>query len=154
MSNKLVSNLIKGFSWLLMGISAILIIYIYCDPLLSDTSLPVIERAPRSEFGLIWAYVLVAISVFVAILFPIIEFIKNPKGGIKILLILVLMAIVLFISYSLADPTPIEGTAINEDFTNPSVLVLTDTGLFTTYTLVGVSILAVLVSSFKGLFSK
>lgn len=154
MSNKLVFNLIKGFSWLLLGVSAILIVYIFLDPLLSDTSLPVIERAPRSELGIYWTYILTALALFLAVIFPIIDLIKNPKSGIKVLSILVLMALVFFVAYSLADPTPLQGTAVNENFSNPTVLVLTDTGLFATYFLVAVSIIAVLFASIKGFFSK
>lgn len=154
MSNKLTYQLIKTLLWVLLGVSAALIIYIYLDPLLSDTSLPVIERAPRSELGIYWAYILVAIAIFVAVLFPIIDVIKNPKSGLKIMSIILLMAIILVVSYFLADATPLEGTAANPDFKNPTVLKLTDTGLYATYFLVLVSILTVIVASIRGLFSK
>lgn len=154
MSSKLVSTLIKAFSWLLLGISAVLIVYIFLDPLLSDNSLPVIERAPRSELGIYWAYILTAIACLLAFIFPVIELIKNPKGGLKVLAIIALMAIVILVSYSMADPTHIQGTANNEDFSNESILLLTDTGLFATYALIGISVLAVLFASLKGVFSK
>ena len=154
MSKKVVDIIIKSFSWLLLGLSALLMIYIFMDPLLSDTSLPVMERAPRSELGIFWAYILTAIACLAAVIFPIIEFIKNPKGGLKVLAIIVAMAIIILVSYLLADPTPLQGTANNPDFSNTSVLLMTDTGLYSTYVLVAISLLAVLFSSLKGVFSK
>lgn len=156
MSNKLVTNLIKGFSWLLLGVSAVLLIFVFTDPLLNDDALPLLERAPRSEILMIWAYILFALACFFAILFPLIGVVKNPKGALKIMGIVAAMALVAGISYSMADTTPIIGTSStpNPDFSSPAVLSLSDMGLFTTYVLFGLAIASVLFSSVKGLFTK
>ncbi|MBQ9469752.1 MAG: hypothetical protein IJU72_02225 [Bacteroidales bacterium] len=156
MSNKLVANLIKGFSWLLLGVSAILLIFVFTDPLLGDETRPLLERAPRSEILMFWAYFLFALACFFAALFPLIGVVKNPKGALKILAIVAAMAAIAGISYSMADTTPIMGTSStpNPDFSNPSVLSLSDMGLFTTYVLFGVAIASVIFSSVKGLFTK
>lgn len=156
MSKKLVANLVKGFSWALLGISAILLIFVFTDPYLNDDSLPLLERAPRAEILMYWAYFLFALACFFAILFPLISVVKNPKGAIKVLGIVAAMAVVAFIAYSVADTTPIQGTSStpNPDFSNPTVLSLSDMGLYTTYVLFGVALLSVVFSTVKGFFSK
>ena len=156
MSNKLVANLVKGFSWALLGISAILLIFVFTDPLLNDDSLPLLERAPLAEILMYWAYFLFALACFFAVLFPLISVVKNPKGAIKVLGIVAAMVIVAFVAYSVADTTPIQGTSStpNPDFSNPTVLSLSDMGLYTTYVLFGVALLAVVFSTVKGFFTK
>jgi len=80
--------------------------------------------------------------------------IVHCKKTIKALIGIVGMAVVLLIGYLLSDATPIVAPQNNPDFSNPTVLILTDTGIIATYILFGVSVLILLYTGVRGAFRK
>ena len=99
----------------------------------------------RTDIALIWAYVLVIITLIASLVFPLIAVIKNPKALVRLLLILAGTAVLVVIAYLLSKDTPIEiigytGTA-NRD---PGTLKMIDTVLFITYMLFGLAIASIL----------
>jgi hypothetical protein len=99
----------------------------------------------RTDIALIWAYILVIITLIVSIAFPLIHVFSNPKGLIRLLLILAGAAVIVVVSYLLSNDTPIEilgftGTS-NSD---PTTLKMIDTVLFITYMLFGLAIASIL----------
>lgn len=125
----------------MMGVSVVLTVLFYSDN---------ITEGPF----LVWAYILFAIAALFALAFPVYFFISNPKKAIKALLGIGAMAIVLLIGYLLSDATPIVAAQNNPDFTDPKVLVWTDTGLIATYILFGVSFLLLLYTGARSAFRK
>jgi FtsH-binding integral membrane protein len=141
MSDTLISKILKVLTWLMMGVSVVLTVLFYSDN---------ITEGPF----LVWAYILFAIAALFALAFPVYFFISNPKKAIKALLGIGAMAIVLLIGYLLSDATPIVAAQNNPDFTDPKVLVWTDTGLIATYILFGVSFLLLLYTGARSAFRK
>ncbi len=99
----------------------------------------------RIDFALIWAYILALIAVFAAIIFPLISILSNPKGLVRLAMVIVGAAVLVLISYLMASGSPLEiigytGTA-NSD---PSTLKMIDTGLFVTYILFGLALASIL----------
>jgi len=99
----------------------------------------------RTDIALVWAYILVFITLIAAIVFPLIAVISHPKALIRLVAVLVGAAILVVISYALSKDTAIEiigytGTG-NSD---PGTLKMIDTVLFITYMLFGLALGSIL----------
>ena len=101
---------------------------------------------------LYWSYILLAIAVILAVAFPIIKFITNPKEGLKALIFIGVAAVIFLIAYALADGTPLEMPGYTGTDNVPSMLILTDVLLYVTYFLGGFTILAILYSEISKRF--
>ncbi len=97
-----------------------------------------------------FAYALLAASIVCAVVLPIFNFAKNPKGAARSLAGLVVVLVVIGIAYSMSDATPIVTHA--ETFDNEMELRLSDTGLFTTYFAFAGSVLSILVLEVYNMF--
>jgi len=107
----------------------------------------------RTDIALSWAYILIVITLIVAVVFPIVFMFSNVQNMIKTLGVLVAAAVLIGIAYMLSSGTPIyipgyEGT----DNSNPSVLKFIDTGIFMTYFIIGLALLTILYSEIVNLF--
>ena len=99
----------------------------------------------RTDIALIWAYILVLITLIAAIVFPLIAVISNPKALIRLLAVLAGFAILVVVSYLLSSDTVIE--IIGYDGTgnsDPGTLKMVDTVLFLTYMLFGLAVGSIL----------
>ncbi len=99
----------------------------------------------RTDIALMWAYVLILITLIAAITFPLIAVISNPKALIRLLIVLAGFAVMVVVSYLLASDTAMEiigyeGTG-NSD---PGTLKMVDTVLFVTYMLFGLALGSIL----------
>lgn len=99
----------------------------------------------RTDIALIWAYILVLITLIASIVFPLVAVISHPKALIRLLAVLAGAAVLVVISYVLSKDTPIEiigytGTG-NSD---PGTLKMIDTVLFITYILFGMALGSIL----------
>ena len=80
-----------------------------------------------------WAYILCGIAIIAAIIFPVIRLFTRPKQAMKS-----------FIGYALADGTPIKLVGYTGPDNVPSMLIFSDTILYTMYFLFAAAILAIL----------
>jgi len=99
----------------------------------------------RTDIALIWAYILVIITLIASIVFPLIAVISHPRALVRLLLVLAGAAVLVIVSYVLSKDTPIEiigytGTG-NSD---PGTLKMIDTVLFITYMLFGLALGSIL----------
>jgi hypothetical protein len=99
----------------------------------------------RTDIALIWAYILVVITLIASIVFPLISVISNTKALIRLLAVLAGAAILVVISYLLSSDTPIDiiGYTGTEN-SNPATLKMIDTVLFVTYMLFGLALASIL----------
>ena len=93
-----------------------------------------------------WAYILCGIAIVAAIAFPIARLFSRPKQALKSLSGLVGVAIVVMVAYSLADGTPMDLKGYNGPDNVPSMLILSDTIIYTMYILFVGAVLAILGS--------
>ena len=99
----------------------------------------------RTDIALMWAYVLILITLIAAIVFPLIAVISNPKALIRLLIVLAGFAVLVVVSYLLASDTARE--IIGYDGTgnsDPGTLKMVDTVLFVTYMLFGLALGSIL----------
>lgn len=99
----------------------------------------------RTDIALIWAYILVIITLIASLVFPLIAVIKNPKALVRLLLVLAGTAVLVVIAYLLSKDTPIEIIGYTgTDNSDPGTLKMIDTVLFITYMLFGLAIASIL----------
>ncbi len=92
------------------------------------------------------AYIFFGIAAVAAIGFPIMYLIMNPKGAKNVIIGLVFIGIVVLISYFMASDQVMHITGYTGPDNVPGTLKTVGTGLFTTYILFFLSILAILYS--------
>ena len=91
-----------------------------------------------------WAYVLFGIAIIAAIIFPIARLFTRPKQAMKSFIGLLAVLIIVLIAYTMADGTPMKITGYNGPDNVPSMLIFSDTIIFTMYILFIGAILAIL----------
>ncbi len=147
MSNKLIELLVKIFSWTLMGVSVIVALVYFFRISGAEAEQEIVVAEPY----ILWALILLGLTAFLAILFPIINIVLNPKNAVKALLGLITIGVVFLIGYLGSDTTPIESAVSNPDFSDPAVLRFADTGIIATYILLGVAILSLIFTGVRSL---
>ena len=100
------------------------------------------------EWILWWLYGIVAIGIVAALLSPIKNMITNPKAALKTLIGLVVAVAVIGGCYALSSAAPVPNSA-GGFFENAFELQFTDTVIFLTYLVAGVSILSILVGEIR-----
>ena len=99
----------------------------------------------RTDIALIWAYILVVLTLIASLVFPLIAVFSNPKGLIRLVAILAGAAVLLVVSYLLASDKPINIIGYTgTDNSDPATLKMIDTVLFVTYMLFGLAIASIL----------
>lgn len=91
-----------------------------------------------------WAYVLFGIAIIAALIFPIARLFSRPKQAMKSFIGLAVVIIVVLVAYSMADGTPMKITGYNGPDNVPSMLILSDTIIYTMYILFAGTILAII----------
>jgi hypothetical protein len=99
----------------------------------------------RTDIALIWAYILVLLTLVASVVFPLISVLSNPKALIRLLAVLAGAAVLVVISYltSSAEPIDIIGYT-GTDNSDPGTLKMIDTVLFVTYMLFGLALASIL----------
>ena len=99
----------------------------------------------RTDIALMWAYILILITLIAAIVFPLIAVISNPKALIRLLIVLAGFAVLVVVSYLLASDTAMEIIGYDgTGNTDPGTLKMVDTVLFVTYMLFGLALGSIL----------
>lgn len=99
----------------------------------------------RTDIALIWAYLLVLITLIASIVFPLIAVISNPKALIRLLAVLAGAAVLVIISWLISKDTPIDIIGYTgTDNSDPATLKMIDTVLFVTYMLFGIALASIL----------
>ncbi len=99
----------------------------------------------RTDIALVWAYILILITLLASIVFPLISVISNRKGLLRLGAVLAGAAIMVIISYLMSNDTPMEiiGYTGTEN-SDPGTLKMIDTVLFVTYMLFGMALASIL----------
>jgi hypothetical protein len=99
----------------------------------------------RTDIILIWAYILIFLTLVASIVFPLIQVFSNPKALIRLVGVLAGAAVLLVVSYLLSSGTPLEIIGYTgTDNSNPAILKMIDTILFVTYMLFGLALVSIL----------
>lgn len=153
------SKIFKYIKWLLVALMAggvIVFVYflvtsiMYPEP--SSYSVGTVGAAMGANVMLIYAYILLAIAIVVALIFPIINIIKNPKGAMRSLIGLGIMIVVLAVTYFFSSDAPVQ--LPDQLITNQFVLRVSDMGLYTAYIMLVAAFLCIIYGEVRGAFNK
>jgi len=124
--------------WALMLISALTII-LYFAGAVTDV-----------DMMLNWAYIVLGIAVVCVIVFPAFTLAQNPKGAVRSLIGLLILAVVLGVCYALGSDETV--VTAGEVYTNRVALKVTDMGLFATYIALFVAVASIIVCEIRNSF--
>lgn len=123
-------------------------------PVVIDNSVPSVKEVTsgweyllyfRTDIALVWAYILILITLIASIVFPLISVISNPKALVRLLVVLAGAAVLVIVSYLLSDDTTIAITGYTgTENSDPGTLKKIDTVLFVTYMLFGLALGSIL----------
>lgn len=114
--------------------------------MLGGTEGDVNETPVYTDAILRFSYLLIVLGIGAIIVFEIINLILHPQNAKKSLMSVGIVAAIVGIAYALSDGTPLKIIGYEGTENVPSMLILTDTGLYTFYILFGVVVLAIIGS--------
>ena len=140
MSEKL-SKILQIVLYVILGVSLVIYVFFY------------INGESMTDTVLVWAYILLGLTIISVLVFPIIYFIKNPKAAVQFLLILVGFAILYGVGYMLASNN-IDSPIFEKQEISSNLSQMIGAGLITAYILAGLAILAILYASISSAFNR
>lgn len=138
--------------YVLMGLSVVLAAWFFFGGYVEGTKGTNFAEPNNTSWILIWAVALFVIAALVALFFPIVFYILNPKNIVRNLIFLGVVALVIFISYQLASDEILNLVNYKGPDNVPGTLKLADTGLFLTYLLGAVAFLLIIFSEISKAF--
>ena len=99
-----------------------------------------------------WGKALVIASGLITILFEIFFLVLRPKNAVRSLISIFALVVVVVIAYSLGDATPLTLAGYQGKDNVPSMLLMSDTFLYTMYFLFGIALLSIAYSEISRLF--
>lgn len=153
MSNS-TSKILKILTWVLMGITVVFAGLFYLGDVVPGTEGTRLEEPVITQSFLVWAAILLFLTAGITVVFSIINFIVNPKGGKKTLISLVFGIVIIVIAFLLADDTVLNMPYYDGKDNVPGMLKLADTVLFTSYILIVVAFLSIIASAVSRLFRR
>lgn len=139
--------------WALIIVSTVLLVSLFVNISEVDTD-PAMGSWINSN--LVWGYILVAVGAGIAVLSGLFHMFTDKKAAKGGMISIAFMGAVVLVAYLMASPEIPQFIGVDKfiaDGTlNESVAKLVDTGLYATYILIGLAILAVASSSVMRLF--
>jgi O-antigen ligase len=133
------ASILRIFLAVLLVISAVLFVIFY------------IQGEDFTTTVMTWAYILLAITVVITIVFPIAFFISNPKKGKSVLIGLIGFVALYFIAYSISTGN-ITGDVYEKFDITETTSRFIGAILYATYILGGLAILSILYAGISSLF--
>ena len=132
------SKVVQWFLYLMLGISALFGVLFYAD-------------VAGENLLLTWGYALLGITILATLIAAVSNILLKPKGSLKVLVIVAIMAVVAVISYVFSTneftSAQLEKMQITETTSK-----LVGAGLLFTYFLAAVAILAIIYSAVSRIF--
>lgn len=147
----LLTRIISGVLWGLVGVSVIMLIIFYFGGVVPGTEGPNPEPKVTNVI-LKWSYWLTIFAAFVAVAFPLIYSILNPKNLINLLIVIGIAVVLFFISRALASDEVLKLTGYTGKDNVPSTLKMVGTGLIFMYILLGLAFLGIVFSEIAKFF--
>lgn len=140
--------------WILTIVTALFALFFYFGKVVKGTGGTRYEEPVITNAFLIFAYILLCITLLVTLFFSIRGLILNAEG-VKVALIALGGAVVLVIIASLlADNTVLDLPHYKGKDNVPRTLFLTDVGLYVAYFLAGLAFIAIIYSELRRLLRK
>jgi hypothetical protein len=138
--------------WILLALSVVLVGIFYFGNFVPGTEGTPMEEPLITNKILLWAFILLILAFIVALVFPLIYLILNPKNAIRPLIILAVIGVFVVISYFLASDEILNMPAYNGPDNVGPVLKKAGTGLILTYVLAIGALAAILYNEISKIF--
>lgn len=138
--------------WALMALSLVFVILFFFGGFVEGTAGTNYAEPTILETILKWTYVLLGIALAVTIVFPVIFMFGNLRSAKRLGITVLIAAVLIFISYQLADDTILNLIQYTGPDNIPSTLKIVGTGLIFTYILGVTAIVSILYSAIANLF--
>lgn len=145
-------KIISIILYVLMGVSIILAVLFYFGNVIPGTEGTNMEEPVITGKFLLWAGILAAITAGLALIFPLINLFTNLKSAKKGFFVLLGVAVLIFIAYTLASSQVLDIPGYSGPDNVPKTLKITGTGLITMYILAGLAVLSILYSEISKYF--
>ncbi len=140
---KLLSTIIL---WVFMGLTVIFAVIFFLGGVVPGTEGTRYEEPKITNSFIIYAYILLGITILITVLFSIRNFIVNPSNLKGTLLTVVVAVVLVGLAALLADNTVLDLPHYKGKDNVPRTLFLTDVGLFVGYFLLALAFLAIIYS--------
>lgn len=147
-----ISKIPQYILWALMAISLVLVSMFFFGGFVEGTEGTSTAEPLVTVTILRWAYLLLFITLAVVVGFQLLFMFTHPKGLKRTGIILGITAVLIFISYQLADDTVLNLIQYSGPDNVPGTLKLIGTSLIFTYILGVLAIVAILYSAIANLF--
>jgi DMSO/TMAO reductase YedYZ heme-binding membrane subunit len=138
--------------WALMALSLVFVAWFFFGGFIEGTEGTNYAEPKITEAILRWTYVLLGIALAITIAFPLIFMFTNLRSAKRMGIILVIAAVLIFISYQLADDSILNLIQYTGPDNVPGTLKIVGTGIIFMYILGAAAIVSVLYSSISNLF--
>lgn len=153
MSEK-ITKLSSILLWVLMGLSVIFAILFYVGGVVPGTEGTRYEEPKVTNSFIVFAYILLTVTVLVLLFFALRNYVLNPKSLKGMLIALGIVAVLIGLSALLADNTVLNLPHYKGSDNVPRTLFWTDIGLFVAYFLLAGAFLAIIYSVVSKYFKK
>lgn len=134
-----VNRILQIGLWLLLGASLVLFGIFY------------VNGEAKTDLVLMWGQILLIVTAALLIIFPIIQFIRNPKAALKFLIVLVVFGALFFASYLIAQGGT-RGDIYEAEGITENLSRLIGSGLIMVYILAGVAVVSIIISAIVNAF--
>jgi hypothetical protein len=153
MSEK-ITKLSSILLWVLMGLTVVFAILFYVGGVVPGTEGTRYEEPKVTNSFIVYAYILLAVTVLTLLFFAVRNYIKNPKGLRGVLIALGVVAVLVGIASLLADNTVLDLPHYKGSDNVPTTLFWTDIGLYVAYFLLAGAFLTIIYSVVSKYFKK
>lgn len=150
MENSIVTKIFKGISILIMLVAVVFIGLVWYHGDAAFEAGPNLRESILDPF-IFTTYIAFGLCIITALAFPVVFIAMNPKSAIRVLIVLAVIVIIGFISYSMAtNQLSLEDLETLETTTAISKRV--GAALIGTYVIGGLAVLSLIVSGISNLF--
>ena len=138
--------------WALMAASLVFVAWFFFGGFIEGTEGTNYAEPNITEAILKWTYVLLGITLAVTIIFPIFFMFTNLQSLKRLGVVILIAAVLIFVSYQLADDKVLDLVAYSGPDNVPATLKIVGTGVIFTYILGVAAIVSILYSSISNIF--
>ncbi|MHC1730473.1 MAG: hypothetical protein AB9888_00350 [Bacteroidales bacterium] len=153
MSEK-ITKLSSILLWVLMGLTVLFAILFYVGGVVPGTEGTRYEEPKVTNSFIVFAYILLAVTLLTLVFFALRNYYQNPKGLKGVLIALGVVAVLIGLAALLADNTVLDLPHYKGSDNIPSTLFWTDIGLYVAYFLLAGAFLTIIYSVVSKYFKK
>ncbi|TLX74975.1 hypothetical protein E9993_11320 [Labilibacter sediminis] len=146
------SKLSKILSYVLYALLAVTVVFTIMYFTGGDVPGEAYTTPVYTDLILNWAKFLVVATAGITILFEVVNVALNPKNAMRSLVSIAVLIVIAFVSYGLADGTPLNLGGYEGSDNVPSMLKLAGAFLYGTYVLLGIVVVAILGTELSKVF--